>query len=65
MPRTLSFAIRRSPMQGKGAFATRTIPAGTRLIEYTGERLTPAQAARRYPDVPGQRTYTLGNFFDV
>jgi uncharacterized protein YndB with AHSA1/START domain len=31
-------------MQGLGAFATRPIPAGTRLIEYAGERLTPAEA---------------------
>ena len=35
-------------MQGLGAFATRHIPAGTRLIEYAGERLTPAQADARY-----------------
>ena len=52
------FAIRRSPMQGKGAFATRRIPAGVRLIEYTGERLTTAQAERRYPDVSGERHHT-------
>lgn len=52
------FAIRRSPIQGKGAFATRRIPAGVRLIEYTGERLTPTQADARYPDVPGERHHT-------
>ena len=45
-------------MQGKGAFATRRIPAGVRLIEYTGERLTTAQAERRYPDVSGERHHT-------
>ena len=56
MPRP--FTIRRSPIQGKGAFATRRIKAGTRLIEYTGERLTPAQADARYPDVPGERHHT-------
>ena len=52
------FAIRRSPIQGTGAFATRRIPKGTRLVEYTGERLSPAQADARYPDVPGERHHT-------
>ena len=47
------FEIRQSPIHGRGAFATCHIPAGTRLIEYTGERLTPAEAEARYPDVPG------------
>ena len=54
-----SFEIRASPIQGLGAFATRAIPAGTRLIEYAGERLTPAQADARYPDVPGERHHTF------
>ena len=54
----LPFAIRPSSIQGTGAFATRAIPAGTRLIEYAGERLTPAQAEARYPDVPGERHHT-------
>ncbi|HXT16116.1 MAG TPA: SET domain-containing protein-lysine N-methyltransferase [Gemmatimonadaceae bacterium] len=44
------FEIRPSPIQGLGAFATRHIPAGTRLIEYAGQRLTPAEADARYPD---------------
>ena len=53
------FSIRPSPIQGRGAFATRRIARGTRLIEYTGERLTPAQADARYPDVPGERHHTF------
>src|SRR4051812_30031479 len=44
------FEIRPSPIQGHGAFATEHIPAGTRVIEYAGQRLTPAQAEARYPD---------------
>ena len=32
------FEVRPSPIQGLGAFATRAIAAGTRLIEYAGER---------------------------
>ena len=46
----LPFEIRESRIQGMGAFATRFIPEGTRLIEYAGERLTPEQADARYPD---------------
>jgi len=46
-------------MQGFGAFATRRIRGGARLIEYAGERLTPAQAEARYPDVEGERHHTF------
>jgi SET domain-containing protein len=49
----LPFDIRSSPVHGQGAFARVAIPAGTRLIEYTGERLTPAEAEARYPEQPG------------
>lgn len=44
------FEIRASPIQGAGAFATEKIPSGTRLIEYAGQRLTPAESDARYPD---------------
>jgi uncharacterized protein len=54
----LPFEIRPSPIQGAGAYATRVIPAGTRLIEYAGERLTPAQAEARYPDSANERHHT-------
>src|SRR5215218_9345698 len=60
----LPFEIRASPMQGLGAFATRLIPAGVRLIEYAGERLTPAQADARYPDVERERHHTFLFAFD-
>ena len=52
------FEIRPSRMQGLGAFATERIPEGTRLIEYTGERLTPDEAEARYPDDPTTRHHT-------
>ena len=42
------FVVRNSGIHGKGVFATTHIPAGTRLIEYKGERLTEAQADKRY-----------------
>ena len=55
----LPFEIRESPMQGLGAFAVQPIPAGLRLIEYAGQRLTPAEADARYPDVEGERHHTF------
>lgn len=43
------YEIRRSGIQGSGAFAIRHIPKGTRLVEYTGERISHEEADRR-PD---------------
>lgn len=48
MPRKI--ALRRSPIHGNGVFAVADIPAGTRLVEYKGKRLTHAQADKRYAD---------------
>jgi len=59
MPDSLPFEVRASPIQGVGGFALRPIPAGVRIIEYAGERLTPAQADARYPDVEGERHHTF------
>jgi uncharacterized protein len=42
-------ALRRSGIHGKGVFAREHIPAGTRLIEYTGERIDQEEGDRRYP----------------
>ncbi len=42
--------VRPSKIQGLGAFAAAEIPAGTRIIEYSGERISPAEADRRYDD---------------
>lgn len=53
------FEIRPSPIQGLGAFASRFIPAGVRLIEYAGQRLTPAEADARYPDGDDERHHTF------
>lgn len=52
------FSIRKSPIQGLGAFATQPIPRGTRLIEYTGEILNSSQADERYPDALDERHHT-------
>jgi uncharacterized protein len=46
----LPFELRSSPIAGLGAFATRPIKKGTRIIEYTGERISNAEADRRYDE---------------
>jgi len=43
------FEIRKSSIAGKGAFATRRIPKGARIVEYTGEKISADEADRRYP----------------
>jgi SET domain-containing protein len=53
------FEIRPSSIQGLGAFATRRIRKGTRLIEYTGERLTPSAAYARYDDDRREHPHVL------
>ncbi len=53
------FEVRASPIQGRGAFALRRIRKGTRVIEYTGERITPAEADRRYDDDKMDRPHTF------
>jgi len=52
------FEIRRSSIQGRGAFATRRIRKGERVIEYTGERITNAEADKRYDDERMHRHHT-------
>lgn len=42
--------VRSSEIQGLGAFAATRIPRGTRIIEYTGQHISPAEADRRYND---------------
>jgi SET domain-containing protein len=43
-------SARRSGIHGRGVYARAPIPAGTRIVEYRGERITTAEADRRYPD---------------
>jgi uncharacterized protein len=42
--------VRDSPLHGFGVFATKRIKKGTRVIEYLGERVSHAEADRRYDD---------------
>ncbi len=45
-----SFRVRRSLIHGTGVFATAPIPKGARIVEYVGERVSHAEADRRYED---------------
>jgi SET domain-containing protein len=42
------FEVRASPLHGLGVFAVRRIRKGTRILEYVGERVSHAEADRRY-----------------
>ena len=59
------FELRRSSIQGRGAFATRRIRKGTRIIEYTGEIITDEEADRRYDDEKMDRHHTFLFAVDV
>ena len=39
-----------SPIHGRGVFAAKRIPKGTRVIEYLGDRISHKEADRRYDD---------------
>ncbi len=59
------FELRRSRIQGRGAFAKRRIRKGTRIIEYTGEIITDDEADRRYDDEKMDRHHTFLFAVDV
>lgn len=47
---TLRIKVRRSRVHGRGVFALEPISKGTRVVEYLGERVSHAEADRRYDD---------------
>ena len=53
------FEIRDSAIQGKGAFATRSIRKGTRIVEYLGQRISWRTADKRYDDENMSRHHTF------
>jgi SET domain-containing protein len=54
------YQLLRSSIQGRGAFATRNIRKGERIVEYKGEKIDNDEADRRYPDPkPGERHHTF------
>lgn len=44
---TVWYVVRRSSIHSRGVFARCLIPAGTRIIEYTGEKISKAESERR------------------
>ena len=48
------YEVRRSRIQGRGAFALRPIRKGQRVDEYMGQRITHEEADRRYDDNNGR-----------
>lgn len=56
---TPPIVIRSSNTHGRGAFATRQIRKGTRIIEYLGTRTSWDEASERPGSDPGDPNYTL------
>jgi SET domain-containing protein len=59
MARQPLFEVRRSPVHGLGAFALRRIRKGTRIVEYLGERVSHAEADRRYEGKDANDAHTF------
>ena len=53
------FAVRRSSIHGRGVFALRFIPKGTRIVEYKGELISDAEADRRYSKIHEHSPHTM------
>lgn len=51
--------VRRSGVHGRGVFATQSLAAGVRLIEYKGERISWKEALRRHPHDPDHPNHTF------
>jgi len=51
--------VRRSKIHGSGIFAASAIPRGARIIEYLGERVSHAEADRRYEKRPVSDAHTF------
>jgi hypothetical protein len=47
-PHKRLYSVRHSPIHGRGVFALRRIPRGTRVVEYRGERISQEEATRRH-----------------
>jgi hypothetical protein len=51
--------VKRSKVHGNGCFARKFIPKGTRIIEYIGERISNAEADKRYEDADANDNHTF------
>ena len=57
--RSKPYTVRRSPVHGRGVFATETIPRGERIIEYKGQRVTWDDALKRPDSDPDDSAHTF------
>ena len=53
------YVVRNSRIHGRGVFAARYIRKGTRILEYTGQRIDNDEADRRYDDTKMKRHHTF------
>ena len=53
------YVVRDSHIHGRGVFAARRIRKGTRIVEYTGQRISNKEADRRYDDTRMKRHHTF------
>jgi len=51
--------VKQSEVHGKGVFAVTDIPKNTKIIEYTGERISWKVAEERHPHDPQQPNHTF------
>jgi hypothetical protein len=54
----MPLVVRPSPIHSVGVYTTTSIRKGSRVVEYVGPRISPAEADRRYNGSP--RTYLYG-----
>ena len=52
-------AVRHSPIHGRGVFALKRIPKGTRIIEYKGNLITDKKADRLYSRMHEHSPHTM------
>jgi SET domain-containing protein len=52
-------AVRKSAIHGRGVFALRAIPKGTRIIEYKGKLISDKEADRRYGRIQEHSAHTM------
>ena len=57
----LRLIIRSSDIHAAGCFALESIPKGTRVLEYTGERITKAEGDNRYDGRPFTYLFGVGD----
>ena len=57
----MGLIIRSSAIHAAGCYATTAIRKGTRVAEYTGPRLTKAEADARYEESPITYLFGLGD----